>query len=152
MRLHGYAKARTLISKEFKVSPSMGAMSAAYQKWSSEEQEANLLRAAVDIENIEEMTAQLGEADDVLRQQLNHAALAALVGGDPDQIKLLVNLALQAKHETREDAKLRLRIQELEDKQAEAKAAIDKAVKAAANGGGLSEEALVRIEEAAKIL
>ena len=151
MRTLGYVKARLVIQEEFGVSPSLGAMSAAYQKWAAEEQEASLLRAAVDIEGIEEMTAELGETEDALRQKLNHAALAALVGGDPEQIKLLVNLALQARKEVREDTKLNLRIKELEEQQAAAKAALDKAKKAAA-GGGLSAEAIARIEEAASIL
>lgn len=151
MRSLGYVKARLVISEEFGESPSLGAMSAAYQRWSAQEQEAQLLRAAVDIEGIENMTEKLGEVDDALRQRLNQAALSALVGGDPDQIKLLVKLALDARNSEREDAKLKIKINELEDQKAAAKAALEKASKAA-KGGGLSPEAIAEIEQAASIL
>jgi len=141
MRGLGYVRARLEIMEKFDVTPSLGAMSAAYSKWSAEEQEAELLRAATDIEGIEEMTRELGEVDDTLRHRLNHAALAALVGGDPDQIKLLVSLALDARTADREDAKLQQRIAEFERKMAAAGEALDDTKLSA-------EEKEIRIREA----
>lgn len=141
LRSLGYQRGRLVIAKEFDLRPSMGALSAFYARMASKEAEADLLRAAIDIEGIEQMTAQLGEVDDALRQRLNHAALAALVGGDPDQIKLLVSLALDARTQDREDAKLKQRIKEAEAK-------LQAAGKALADGKLSAAEREIRIREA----
>jgi hypothetical protein len=124
LRALGYMKGRLVLQGEFGLSPSLGAMSAFYQKMAAKDAEANLLRAAIDIEQIEAMTESVGQIDEVLRNKLNHAALAALVGGDPEQIKLLVKLALDARSADREDAKLKQRIVEAEAKLAAAGKAV----------------------------
>ena len=148
----GYARAIGLVAKEFHVAaPSIAAFSNFYDMFSRVESEERVHKAIADSGAIRALAAKTGDVSEAMLAALESEASAALLGNDPERIKLLVGLALKARSGKRDDAALRLQTDQFEEqkrKNAEARSALEGVAKA----GGLDAETLSKIEEAAKLL
>lgn len=151
----GYSRALELIAKEFKVKPpNVGNFGAWYSMYSRQESESRVHRAIVDSGAIRSLAEKCGDVSEAMTAALESEASAAILSNDPERIKLLVNLALQARHGRRDESALKLareKFAEQQRKNAEARAKLE-ALTSGARKGGLDAETLSKIEEAAKLL
>jgi hypothetical protein len=147
-----YQKARRLLKKEFGVAASDSQLSRFWDAYCSPLVRAQRSRSAgLAIQLGEEISKSPGNWDAPLIDQVKQAAFEAMQGRDPDQISKLLRLVLKVRdQDLKQEAVdvLKRRLSMLESRQADAKDKLDKAKQ----GGGLSPEALKRIEEAAAIL
>lgn len=145
----GYEKALVLLEKELQVSTSIGALHDFWHWKNKSVQENRILRAITASDEILQTAGEnLGKLEQATAAALQQATFEAVMSGDPDHIKILGNLLIKTRKAALDEAQLEQRVREYEEKAAQAKTEIAKAVQ----GGGLSPEAIARIEEAAKIL
>lgn len=151
----GYARALQLIETELQIRPpSMGAFQGWYVAFSRLDSQERVHKAIADSAAIRELAAQGGDVSEAMLAALESEAAAAILSKDPDRIKLLVTLALQARGERRDDEALSLakaKFQALQDKVDAAKRALEDAA-SRGKSGGLNDETIDAIEKAAKLL
>ncbi len=104
----GYARALDLVRAEFPQVDPLPALStfADWYTWQAGlESEERVHRAIVDAGAIGDLARQSGGVSEALVGALEAEASAAILGGDPERIKLLVSLALKAREGRFEERK-----------------------------------------------
>lgn len=112
----GYAKALQLIEKELKVTPpGMTAFGDWYDYYARLDSEERVHKAIVDGAAIRDLAKDCGDVSEAMIAALESEASAAILGGDPGRIRLLVNLALKARGGKRSDEALQLEVRKYQD-------------------------------------
>lgn len=148
----GYGRAIGLMATSWGIkAPTIAAVSAWYSEFSRLDSEERVHRAIADAAAIRDLAAKTGDVSEAMLAALESEASAALLGNDPERIKLLVGLALKARAGRAQEKDLLLKVEAWEEQKArnaEARAKLEGAAKAR----GLDAETLATIEEAAKLL
>jgi hypothetical protein len=151
----GYARALELVATELKVKPpNVGNFGAWYSMYARAESESRVHKAIVDAAVIRQLAKNCGDVSEAMTAALESEASAAILSNDPERIKLLVGLALKARHGKREESELSLdreKFAEQVRKNAEARATLQ-GLAADGKAAGLDRETIAKIEEAAKLL
>ena len=151
-RAFGYGKAIALMAAEWQIQPpTISAFSGWYTEFSRSESEARIHRAIADASAIRDLAAQSGDVSEAMLAALESEASAALLGNDPERIKLLVGLALKARAGRAQEKDLLLKVEAWEEQKRRNAEAREK-LEGAARAGGLDAQTLATIEEAAKLL
>jgi hypothetical protein len=143
-----YAQARNWLLEDCGVQSSLAALSAFYTRHCKpvirEQRQLLALKAEAILEG-----ADTSQFDVAAMHKLKEMAFEMMLTGDakPDTIEKLMKLVLKAQSQDHDARRLKL----LEDKAAEAKAAINVAL-SSAKSGGVTEETIRKIEEAAGLL
>jgi len=112
----GYARARELIRKELALDPPGETAFGDWYKYYAGLDRANRLhKAMVDCADVRAIAKECGDVSEAMTATLESQAAAAIVGDDPDRIKLLVGLALKARGGRRSDEALKLEIRKYQD-------------------------------------
>jgi len=107
----GYGKAIELIRKELNVAaPEKTAFGDWYAYYAKLDSEERVHRAIVNGTAIRDLAKDCGDVSDAMTAALESEASAAILSGDPDRIRLLVNLALKARGGRRSDEALQLEV------------------------------------------
>lgn len=148
----GYARALQLISEDLHIDPpSMSAFAGWYEWFSRLESEERVHKAIADGATIRDLAKSCGDVSEAMVAALESEASAAILSGDPDRIRLLVSLALKARTNRAQDKDIEIKLRKLaliEAQAAQAKARLE----GLASKGGLSEETIEEIEQAARLL
>lgn len=112
----GYARAQQLIKAELKIEPpGKTALSDWYDWYSKNDNADRIHKAIVDGAAIRDLAKECGDVSEAMVAALESEASAAILGDDPNRIKLLVSLALKARGARRSDELMKLEIRKYQD-------------------------------------
>lgn len=149
----GYARAIDLVREELRIDPppSMSSFQSWYAWYSRLESAERVHKAIADSAAIADLARECGDVSDAMVAALEAEASAAILSGDNDRMKLVVELALKARGARVQDKDTEIKLRRLaliEEQASQAKQRLE----GLASKGGLTPETIEEIEQAARLL